>query len=155
MQRYTLNPSWLQCRIYTEKAYTESIYLILPVWPIQNKLVNGQRDQERLAFSENKLRQYSCPFNMAEICHYKSIYRHSAAGLFYLNYSFVNLFASLGQIVSATFDEGVHLAVCTDTCKTNISVVHTLPSVMFLFSEPISVFVSELSEVFSLVLPRR
>ncbi len=58
---------------------------------------------------------------MAEICHYESIYRHSAAGLFHLNYWFVHLFAclcaSLGQIVSATFDEGVHLAVRTKTRK--------------------------------------
>lgn len=56
---------------------------------------------------------------MAEICHYESIYRHSAAGPFHLNYWFVHLFAclcaSLGQIVSATFDEGVHLAVRKET----------------------------------------
>lgn len=94
-------------------------HLILLVWPIQNRLVNGQRDWERLALSEKRLRQYSCPFNMAEICHYESIYRHSAAGPFHLNYWFVHLFAclcaSLGQIVSATFYEGVHLAVRKET----------------------------------------
>lgn len=134
-------------------------HLMLLVWPIQNRLVNGQRDWERLSLSEKRLGQYSCPFNMAEICHYESIYRHSAAGPFHLNYWFVHLFAclcaSLGQIVSATFDEGVHLAVRKETrAKKILSVVHTLPSVLFLFFEPISVFVSELSEVFSLALPR-
>lgn len=111
------------------------------------------REIERGWLSEKRLRQYSCPFNMAEICHYESIYRHSAAGPFHLNYWFVHLFAclcaSLGQIVSATFDEGVHLTVRKKTCKKKfLSVVHTLPSVLLLFSEPISVFVSELSEVF-------
>lgn len=67
-------------------APPKHLFLQVNICAIQNRLVNGQKDGKRLALSENRLRHHSCPLYMGEICHYESIYRHSAASPFHLNY---------------------------------------------------------------------